>query len=48
MVHFDLPEEEAQAEIDEYFGIVDIIDESRGKGRANNKKKIQKWIPLLC
>ena len=27
MAHFDLTEEEAQAEIDEYFGIVDMNNE---------------------
>ena len=32
MAHFDLSEEEAQAEIDEYFKIVDMIDAER-----NNK-----------
>ena len=31
MAHFDLSEEEAQAEIDEYFKIVDMIDEERKK-----------------
>lgn len=31
MAHFDLSEEEAQAEIDEYFKIVDRIDEERKK-----------------
>lgn len=31
MAHFDLTEEEAQAEIDEYFGIVDMNNESRRK-----------------
>ena len=29
MAHFDLSEEEAQAEFDEYFKIVDMIDEDR-------------------
>ncbi len=29
MAHFDLSEEEAQAEIGEYFKIVDMIDEDR-------------------
>lgn len=29
MAHFDMTEEEAQAEIDEYFEIVDMIDKSR-------------------
>lgn len=31
IAHFDLSEEEAQAEIDEYFKVVDIIDEERKK-----------------
>ena len=31
MVHFDLSEEKAQAEIDKYFEIVDMIDEERKK-----------------
>ncbi len=31
MAHSDLSEEEAQAEIDEYFKIVDRIDEERKK-----------------
>ena len=31
MAHFDLPEAEAQAKIDEYFEIVDMIDEDRKK-----------------
>ena len=31
MAHFDLSEEEAQAEIDEYFKIVDMIDAERKK-----------------
>ena len=31
MAHFDLSEEDAQAEIDEYFKIVDMIDEERKK-----------------
>ena len=29
MAHFDLSEEEAQAEIDTYFRIVDMMDEER-------------------
>ena len=29
MAHFDMSEEEAQVEIDTYFGIVDMIDEER-------------------
>ena len=32
MVHFDMTEEQAQAEIDEYFRIVDMLDEER-KGK---------------
>lgn len=35
MAHFDLTEEEAQAEIDEYFEIVDMINESRRKENSN-------------
>lgn len=33
MSHFDMTEEQAQAEIDEYFKIVDMMD----KERENNK-----------
>ena len=33
MAHFDLTEEEAQAEIDTYFRIVDMIDEDRRQQR---------------
>ena len=29
MAHFDLSEEEAQTKIDEYFKIVDMLDEER-------------------
>ena len=29
MAHFDMTEEQAQAEIDTYFRIVDMIDEER-------------------
>lgn len=29
MVHFDMTEEQAQAEIDTYFRIVDMIDKER-------------------
>lgn len=29
MAHFDMTEEQAQAEIDEYFKIVDMIDKER-------------------
>lgn len=32
MSHFDMSEQEAQAEIDTYFRIVDMIDEDRRKG----------------
>ena len=35
MTHFDLSEEEAQAEIDEYFKIVDMMDEERKKGESD-------------
>ena len=31
-VHFEMTEEQAQAEIDEYFRIVDMLDEER-KGK---------------
>ena len=37
MAHFDLSEEEAQAEIDEYFRIVDLIDEDRKKAEGDSK-----------
>ena len=37
MAHFDLSEEEAQAEIDEYFKIVDMLDEDRKKAERDNK-----------
>ena len=37
MAHFDLSEEEAQAEIDKYFEIVDMIDEDRKKAERENK-----------
>ena len=33
MVHFDMTEEQAQAEIDTYFRIVDMIDEERRQQR---------------
>lgn len=33
-VHFNMTEEQAQAEIDEYFKIVDILDEERKKGQG--------------
>ena len=29
MVHFDMTEEQAQAEIDDYFRLVDMIDKER-------------------
>ena len=35
MSHFDLSEEEAQAKIDEYFKIVDMMDEERKKGESD-------------
>ena len=31
MAHFDMTEEEAQAEIDEYFEIVEMMDAERSK-----------------
>ena len=33
MAHFDMTEEQAQAEIDTYFRIVDMIDEERRQQR---------------
>ena len=33
MVHFDMTEEQAQAEIDTYFRIVEMLDEDRKKGQ---------------
>ena len=35
MAHFDLSEEEAQANIDKYFKIVDMIDEDRKKAERD-------------
>ena len=37
MAHFHLSEEEAQAKIDEYFEIVDMIDEERKKAERECK-----------
>ena len=37
MAHFNLSEEEAQAKIDEYFEIVDMIDEDRMKAERDGK-----------
>ena len=37
MAHFDLSEEEAQAEIDEYFRIVDMMDEERKRVEKDGK-----------
>ena len=37
MAHFELSEEEAQAKIDEYFKIVDMIDEDRKKAERDAK-----------
>ena len=37
MAHFDLSEAEAQAEIDEYFEIVDMIDEDRKKAEGESQ-----------
>ena len=37
MSHFDLSEEDAQAEIDEYFRIVDMIDEERRRAEGDGK-----------
>ena len=36
MSHFDMSEEEAQAEIDTYFRIVDMLDEDRKKAERDN------------
>ena len=38
MAHFDLSEEEAQAKIDEYFKIVDMMDEERKRAERDSKK----------
>lgn len=37
MVHFELSEEEAQAKLDEYFRIVDMLDEDRKKAEREGK-----------
>ena len=37
MAHFDLSEAEAQAEIDKYFEIVDMLDEDRKKAERERK-----------
>ena len=37
MAHFHLTEEEAQAKINEYFEIVDMIDENRKKAEREGK-----------
>ena len=37
MSHFDRSEEEAQAEIDEYFKIVDMLDEERKQAERDGK-----------
>lgn len=37
MGHFDMSEEEAQAEIDVYFRIVDMIDEDRKRAERDGK-----------
>ena len=37
MAHFHLAEEEAQAKINEYFEIVDMIDENRKKAEREGK-----------
>ena len=37
MAHFNLSEEEAQAEIDKYFKIVDMLDEDRKKAEKDGK-----------
>ena len=37
MSHFDLSEEEALAKMDEYFRIVDMLDEDRKKEEKSGK-----------
>lgn len=37
MSHFDLSEEAAQAEIDTYFRIVDMMDEERKRAEEDGK-----------
>ena len=37
MSHFDLSEEEAQTHLDEYFRIVDMLDEDRKKAEWEGK-----------
>lgn len=37
MSHFDLSEGEAQAQIDEYFRIVDMIDEERKQAEKDGQ-----------
>ena len=37
MAHFDLSETEAQAQIEEYFEIVNMIDEDRKKAERESK-----------
>ncbi len=37
VAHFNLSEEEAQTKIDEYFEIVDMIDEERKKEERDGK-----------
>lgn len=37
MAHFHLAEEEARAKINEYFEIVDMIDEDRKKAEREGK-----------
>ena len=41
MAHFDLSEEEAQAKIDEYFKIVDMIDEDRKKAEGDGNVPVE-------
>lgn len=37
MAHFNLSEEEAQMKLDEYFEIVDMIDEERKKAERDGR-----------
>ena len=48
MAHFDLSEEEAQAEIDEYFKIVDMLDEDRKKAEREDKLSGTVQRDALC
>ena len=41
MSHFDMTEEAAQAQIDEYFRIVDMIDEDRKREQMEKEKELK-------